>query len=154
LELSSRVNYIHTAVRGCHNSILNVLFLRVLEFTSTPFSSLHSFTLPYTKPRTATGSKTRGAGGVEPPIDLDNPPPALDAELPIPYAIEFLGEILEMVTSAPEAQKDGEDVAVSSGVRAGDLYASLAREYDPVRHRCALMAISLFVTRMRAGPRI
>lgn len=61
----------------------------VLDFTKTPYSSLTAFILPYT-----TAGRSH-SGGAEDVVDLENPLPEADAELPCSAALEFLADIRE-----------------------------------------------------------
>lgn len=59
----------------------------VLTHTGTPFASQRDFARLYASPR--SGSER---GDI---VDLDNPPPSDDAELPCIHAMEFLADIFE-----------------------------------------------------------
>lgn len=59
----------------------------ILKQTKTPFPSLSSFVLPYTRPRNPNGPRDI--------VDLENPPPSEGADLPAVEAMEFLADILE-----------------------------------------------------------
>lgn len=58
----------------------------VLEFNKLPFSTITTFVFPYTQPTDPEAVDL---------VDLDNPPPSKQAELPCPAAIEFLADIYE-----------------------------------------------------------
>ncbi|KAF9045580.1 hypothetical protein BJ165DRAFT_1478352 [Panaeolus papilionaceus] len=87
----------------------------ILKQTKTPFPSLSSFVLPYTRPRNPNGPRDI--------VDLENPPPSEGADLPAVEAMEFLADILE--------EKGSEsDVA-----RAVEIWKSLATEHDAIRKK-------------------
>lgn len=114
----------------------------VLEATSTPFSSLKTFVLPYTEAETISESlspptsseSTKPTSPV--PIDLENPTPSSTAELPVPYAVEFLAEILEEELAAAGSNGAGAQLKAAQA-----LYSTLATELDPIRQRY----VSVFV---------
>jgi len=100
----------------------------VLERTGTPFSDLEGFVVPYSRPLDRSILPTAESGA--PVVDLENPPPSPQAQLPCPQAIEFMAEILE------EKAAGGDRTEVESLVeRANELYKSLATEYDTMRQR-------------------
>ncbi|KAI0763476.1 protein prenylyltransferase [Trametes elegans] len=86
----------------------------VLEFTKTPFGALKSFVEPYT----ADKPPSRG----EEVVDLDNPLPTPDAELPCVAALEFLADIYE---------KQGGD-AIEKAV---EIWKTLGNERDVIRKK-------------------
>ena len=57
----------------------------ILNHSETSFTSQRDFTIPYTVPQLPS----------TPILDLDNPLPSSDSELPCPAALEFLAEIHE-----------------------------------------------------------
>ena len=64
----------------------------VLATSNTPYESLLDFVLPYSEPHRSTLTSTEGGEDV---VDLENPPPSQGADLPSPYAVEFLADIYE-----------------------------------------------------------
>ena len=60
----------------------------VLELSKTPFSSLTSFVLPYTRSR----GQESDEGQI---IDSDNPLPSSSSDLPAPAALEFIADVYE-----------------------------------------------------------
>lgn len=110
MELSPRVRYTCNDV----SYLLTRLVSRVLERTSTPFSHLEPFVIPYTQPQPPedesqwvsdeegsspesprTESFKSAETGEDFVLDLENPTPSAHAELPCPQAIEFLANIKE-----------------------------------------------------------
>ncbi|KIY48940.1 protein prenylyltransferase [Fistulina hepatica ATCC 64428] len=86
----------------------------VLDHNKIPYSSLQSFVEMYT--RSAPPADRAGI------VDLENPGPDENAQLPCVAAIEFLADIYE---------SEGEE-----GIpKAKELWASLAHQYDTVRKR-------------------
>ncbi|KAJ7634682.1 hypothetical protein FB45DRAFT_909549 [Roridomyces roridus] len=86
----------------------------VLEHTRQPFGSLAAFVQPYTVPLPASTTDI---------VDLENPPPGRDADLPCAAAIEFLADVYEERGGA-----DNVDKAV-------ELWRSLANEHDTIRKK-------------------
>ncbi|CAL1699215.1 unnamed protein product [Somion occarium] len=84
----------------------------ILERTGTSFSNLRSFVEPYTKTH-------EDRLGDEEILDLENPAPSAEAELPCVAALEFLADIYE---------KD----AVSKSV---EIWKRLANELDTMRKK-------------------
>ncbi|KZS96213.1 protein prenylyltransferase [Sistotremastrum niveocremeum HHB9708] len=84
----------------------------VLDFTKTSYSTLRTFIEPYTAPRDESEPEV---------LDLDNPLPSKDAQLPCVAAIEFLAEIYES--------------EVDNAKRAAELYRSLAEVHDKIREK-------------------
>ncbi|KDN50082.1 hypothetical protein RSAG8_01418, partial [Rhizoctonia solani AG-8 WAC10335] len=90
----------------------------ILEYGRLPFSSQKLFVEPYAEPTELTDPLIpRPTDAV---VDLDNPRPSAQAELPVPLAIEFLGDIAE----------EEEDK-----VNATEIFKSLATKYDITRKR-------------------
>ncbi|TFY80084.1 hypothetical protein EWM64_g3931 [Hericium alpestre] len=85
----------------------------ILDHKHIPYSTQASFVKPYTR---------KSASGQEDVVDLEDPLPSKDAELPAPAAIEFLADIYEA------EGKDG----LSS---ATELWKSLANEHDTIRKK-------------------
>ncbi|KAI0659719.1 protein prenylyltransferase [Cubamyces menziesii] len=86
----------------------------VLEFTKTPFETLTSFVLPYTAPKPPAPE--------DEVVDLDNPLPSQDAELPCVAALEFLADVYE--------KRGGDDTA-----KAVEIWKTLANEKDIIRKK-------------------
>jgi len=86
----------------------------VLDHHKTPYSRLTEFVKPYTVPLDPQTTDI---------VDLENPPPNKDAELPCVYAMEFLADIYEQAG-------DKENV-----LRAVELWKSLANEQDTIRKK-------------------
>jgi len=76
----------------------------ILEHNARPFSSVKDFIWPYTIP--PLGSMPPGHTANRDIVNLENPPPAEGAELPVPAAIEFMADIWEK-----EGTKEGLDKA-------------------------------------------
>lgn len=89
----------------------------ILQHTARPFSSVRDFIRPYTLP--APVSLEYRSRDI---VDLENPPPAEDAELPVPAAIELMADIWE-----EEGTKEGLDKA--SEVRIGFLKLAFHHAY-------------------------
>lgn len=75
----------------------------VLDLAKTPFSSLTSFVLPYTRRH---GQETDD----EQIIDLDNPLPSTSSDLPAPPALEFLADIYEREAEGSRSSEQEEAV--------------------------------------------
>ncbi|KAI0676315.1 protein prenylyltransferase [Trametes maxima] len=84
-----------------------------LEFTKTPFETLTSFVEPYTTPQSPNAADV---------VDLDNPLPSEQAELPCVAALEFIADVYE--------ERGGE--ATSKAV---EIWKSLANERDVMRKK-------------------
>ncbi|TRM63637.1 hypothetical protein BD626DRAFT_431490 [Schizophyllum amplum] len=84
----------------------------ILDFNKLPYSTLTSFVQLYTH-------KRENGGDV---VDLDNPPPDANADLPCPMAIEFMADVYEA--------EGGE-----STPKAVELWKSLAEEHDAIRRK-------------------
>lgn len=87
----------------------------VLERSGRPFSEVKDFVLPYAHPHNPASS-----GDL---VDLENPPPSKEADLPCPQAIEFVADIYE-------SQGGSENV-----LKATELWKSLGNEHDPIRKK-------------------
>ena len=72
----------------------------ILQHNSRPFSSIKDFINLYTTIPSSSSSSSPGSDRNV--VDLDNPPPAEGAELPVPAAIEFMADIWEQ-----EGTKEG-----------------------------------------------
>ncbi|KAJ8518841.1 hypothetical protein ONZ45_g4139 [Pleurotus djamor] len=83
----------------------------VLDLTKTPYSTLETFVSLYTRPSDPDAVDI---------VDLDNPPPSKQAELPCTAAIEFLADVYE---------QEGK----GSVTKATELWRSLADEHDTMR---------------------
>ncbi|KAG8754333.1 CAAX geranylgeranyltransferase alpha subunit [Ceratobasidium sp. 428] len=95
----------------------------VLESGRLPMSTLKLFVQPYAEVRESTDPLARASFSREDDdgvVDLDNPRPGRQAELPVPFAVEFLGDVAE----------EEEDNA-----KATEIYKSLATKFDPARKR-------------------
>ncbi|KAF8809403.1 protein prenylyltransferase [Phlegmacium glaucopus] len=93
----------------------------ILDHNSQPFSSIKDFIWPYTIPSPAPGNHSHTAS--RDIVDLENPPPAEGAELPVPAAIEFMADIWEK-----EGTKEGLD-------KASEFWKSLAMQHDTVHKK-------------------
>ena len=94
----------------------------VLEHGRLPYSTLRQFVTPYAaEPKEPVDplvpQRPESADEI---VDLDNPLPSQQAELPAPLAIEFLGDI---------AEEEGDKA------KATEIYKSLATKHDPTRKR-------------------
>ncbi|KAG2343035.1 protein prenylyltransferase [Suillus weaverae] len=87
----------------------------VLDHAKIPYSELQAFVLPYSLPQLPLGI---------PPevVDLENPLPSKDSQLPCVAAVEFMADIHEAA--------GGGDL-----VKATELWKSLANEHDTIRKR-------------------
>ncbi|TFY73615.1 hypothetical protein EWM64_g10397 [Hericium alpestre] len=89
----------------------------ILDHKHIPYSTQASFVKPYTR---------TSASGQEDVVDLEDPLPSKDAELPAAAAIEFLADIYE---------------AVGRGglPNATELWKSLANEHDTIRKKYVVL---------------
>ncbi|KAF7965616.1 hypothetical protein HWV62_42641 [Athelia sp. TMB] len=87
----------------------------ILDYTQTPYSTLQLFVQPYTVTREPGEDMTEV-------IDLENPAPSKEAQLPCTAAIEFLADIHEV--------EGGDDL-----MKATELWKSLADEHDKIRKK-------------------
>ncbi|KAG8895170.1 CAAX geranylgeranyltransferase alpha subunit [Tulasnella sp. 403] len=115
----------------------------VLQKSSTPFSDLEAFVVPYTKPQptsTTDSSAIPAPSRTEPPtapstesdvIDFDHPKPSPTADLPAPLALEFLADVYV------EKAKATSDPSSRDGFvkKANELFTTLASELDTIRKR-------------------
>lgn len=69
----------------------------ILTHTGTPFSSVKDFVSLYAYPRDASEKRDI--------VDLDNPPPSDEAELPCVQAMEFLTDIWEAEKTLQSIEK-------------------------------------------------
>lgn len=100
----------------------SIICFSVLEHTSTPLSSIEAFVVPYTK------SKSEKSEEPELAVDLDDPLPSPQAELPCALAVEFLADIC--------VEKTSQGINADESLRlANELYGTLAKELDPMRQR-------------------
>ncbi|KAF8331276.1 uncharacterized protein EI90DRAFT_3123445 [Cantharellus anzutake] len=107
-------------------------FLRgVLERTGTPFSTLEGFVIPYSRPLDRSTLPTASSEAPVVDVDLENPLPSPQSQLPCPQAIEFVADILEEKAAAG----DEKELVRSFVDQANELYKSLATEYDTMRQR-------------------
>ncbi|KIY70276.1 protein prenylyltransferase [Cylindrobasidium torrendii FP15055 ss-10] len=83
----------------------------MLEYNKIPFSNFRRFAEPYTQRSVAEDADV---------VDLENPPPTSQAQLPCPLAIEFLADIYEADGEIPKAT---------------ELWKSLGDEHDTIRKR-------------------
>jgi len=101
------------------------LYISVLEHTSTPLSSIETFVVPYTKPRSVN---SLNSGVSTPATDLDDPLPSAQADLPCTLAVEFLADIY--------MEKTSQGIEADESLKAAtELYGTLAKELDPMRQR-------------------
>lgn len=94
----------------------------ILEHARLPLSTIKPFVEPYAEVREPVDplAGPRYGQTEEEIIDLDNPRPGRLAELPVPFAVEFLGDVAE----------EEEDNA-----KAAEIFKSLATQFDPARKR-------------------
>jgi protein farnesyltransferase/geranylgeranyltransferase type-1 subunit alpha len=91
----------------------------ILEHTARPFSSVKDFILPYTiSPPGSISPENHSQTTNRDIVDLENPPPTEEAELPVPAAIEFMADIWEK-----EGTKEGLDKASEVRLNSGMSYA-------------------------------
>jgi len=102
--------------------------VRFLKKTQTPFSTLEQFILPYTTPRSATDHTSPQLSETD-ALDLENPLPSKEAQLPVPLAIEFLADI--HIEKASAGGSDQEQL-ISQAI---ELFGSLAVNHDTIRKR-------------------
>jgi len=94
----------------------------LLTHTGTPFATVEVFVKPYTLASdSAAETEKRDI------VDLDNPPPAAEAELPCVQALEFLADICE-AQGASQREKEKTEKAV-------EIWKRLANEYDTIRKK-------------------
>ncbi|KAI0338027.1 protein prenylyltransferase [Trametopsis cervina] len=87
----------------------------ILDHTRTPWSELTDFTIPYTQNQPF-------ASAVDEVLDLDNPKPSAEAQLPCVAALDFLAEVY--------VREGGEKIQ-----QAVDIWKSLAEEHDTIRKK-------------------
>jgi len=87
----------------------------LLTHTGTPFATVETFVKPYTL---ASGSAADAEKREI--VDLDNPPPAAEAELPCVQALEFLADIYE-AQGTGQREKEKTEKAVEVGFDSFDL---------------------------------
>ena len=98
-------------------------FLRgVLEQSHTPFSTLTPFTEPYT-----LSSLPSEADEV---VDLDNPKPGPEAQLPCVPALDFLAE-----AKVREGTEEGTKRAV-------EIWKEMGTVHDTMRKKCVIFVLS------------
>ena len=103
------LTYVKQSISIVPNNVAAWNYLRgILKHNARPFSSIKDFITPYTIP-------SPGSVANRNIVDLENPPPAEGAELPVPAAIEFMADIWE-----EEGTKEGLDKAYE--VRMQKLY--------------------------------
>ncbi|KAJ8473646.1 hypothetical protein ONZ51_g7733 [Trametes cubensis] len=103
----------------------------VLEFTKTPFETLTSFVLPYTA--------SKPPAPEDEVVDLDNPLPSQDAELPCVAALEFLADVYEKRGGDDTAKAVEVSVPMTRVFKQADLrvqfWKTLANEKDIIRKK-------------------
>ena len=101
--LKRELTYVKHSISIVPNNPAAWNYLRgILQHNARPFSSIKDFIQLYTiQSQPSPGSETDGDV-----VDLENPPPAEGAELPVPAAIEFMADIWER-----EGTKEGLDKA-------------------------------------------
>ncbi|KAF8609311.1 farnesyltransferase [Ceratobasidium sp. AG-I] len=95
----------------------------VLEYGRLPMSTLKDFVQPYAEIKEQADPLAKPQSSKQPDdevVDLDNPLPTEQSDLPVPFAIEFLGDV---------AEEQGEQA------KAVEIYKSLATKFDPARKR-------------------
>ena len=111
--LKRELTYVKHSISIVPNNPAAWNYLRgILQHNAQPFSSIKDFIILYT---TIPSPSPLSPGSDRNVVDLDNPPPAEGAELPVPAAIEFMADIWEK-----EGTKEGLDKA--SKVRWNFLY--------------------------------
>lgn len=96
--LKRELIYVKQSISFAPNNASAWNYLRgILEHNARPFSSVKDFVEPYTMPLPSPNRDI---------VDFENPPPAEEAELPVPAAIEFMADIWEK-----EGTKEGLDKA-------------------------------------------
>ncbi|GJE85280.1 protein prenyltransferase [Phanerochaete sordida] len=115
-EVSQReTRYVKGKIALAPNNASAWNYLRgILEFAKTPFSSQAEFAQPYTVRRAPWDD--------DDVIDLDNPKPSSDADLPSVSAMDFLAEAY--------GRDGGESVT-----KAVDLWKALANQHDTMRKK-------------------
>ena len=99
--LKRELTYVNQSISVVPNNPAAWNYLRgVLQHNARPFSSMKDFIILYSTIPSPGSVTDRNV------VDLDNPPPAEGAELPVPAAIEFLADIWEK-----EGTKEGLDKA-------------------------------------------
>ena len=99
--LRRELTYVKHSISIVPNNPAAWNYLRgVLQHNARPFSSIKDFIVLYTTIPSPSPDSDRNV------VDLENPPPAEGAELPVPAAIEFLADIWEK-----EGTKEGLDKA-------------------------------------------
>jgi len=103
----------------------------VLDLSKTPFSTLTSFVLPYTRPHGHEANE-------EQIIDLDSPLPSSSADLPAPPALEFLADIYEREADALRASSEpdgGKTVVKGKLQKAIPIWRSLSEDHGITRRK-------------------
>lgn len=102
--LKRELTYVKHSISVVPNNPAAWNYLRgILQHSARPFSSIKDFITLYT---TIPSPSPLSPGSERNVVDLDNPPPAEGAELPVPAAIEFMADIWEK-----EGTKEGLDKA-------------------------------------------
>jgi protein farnesyltransferase/geranylgeranyltransferase type-1 subunit alpha len=116
--LKRELTYVKHSISIVPNNPAAWNYLRgILSFNDKPFSSIKDFIILYTAIPSSSSVSPPGSAVMTDRnvVDLENPPPAEGAELPVPAAIEFMADIWEK-----EGTKEGLDKA--SEVRFGISY--------------------------------
>ncbi|EKM57639.1 uncharacterized protein PHACADRAFT_251373 [Phanerochaete carnosa HHB-10118-sp] len=113
--LQREIRYVKGKISFAPNNISAWNYLRgILEYSKTPFSSQAVFAESYTVRRAPWDD--------EDVVDLDNPKPSTDADLPSVSAMDFLAEAY--------AREGGDSIT-----KAVDLWKALANQHDTMRKK-------------------
>jgi protein farnesyltransferase/geranylgeranyltransferase type-1 subunit alpha len=142
--LKRELTYVKHSISTVPNNPAAWNYLRgMLQHTARPFSSIKDFIILYTTIPSPSPLSPGSQASDRNIVDLESPPPAEGAELPVPAAIEFMADIWEK-----EGTKEGLDKA--SEVRwisflklslhadfffVSKLWKSLANQHDTVRKK-------------------
>ncbi|KAF8186392.1 hypothetical protein BJ912DRAFT_1022793 [Pholiota molesta] len=97
----------------------------ILKESGTPFALVQDFARPYAYPHSPDEKRDI--------VDLDNPPPGPEAELPCVQAMEFLADVWE-AEGAAEA-KTAPASAREKTEKAVEMWTGLANEHDRIRKK-------------------
>ncbi|KAF8524298.1 hypothetical protein BU17DRAFT_74781 [Hysterangium stoloniferum] len=113
--LRRELNFVKSKISLAPNNDAAWNYLRgILNHTSTPFSLLRDFIVPYTVPQSSSSPPSYV-------LDLESPLPSEGSDLPCAAALEFLAEIHE---------EDKHEESIKNAVL---LYKQLASEQDKIR---------------------
>jgi protein farnesyltransferase/geranylgeranyltransferase type-1 subunit alpha len=139
--LKRELTYVKHAISIVPNNPAAWNYLRgTLQHNARPFSSIKDFITLYS----TTILSPLSPGSDRSVVDLDNPPPAEGAELPVPAAIEFMADIWEKegikegLDKASEVEMEFSFVKKKGSVLtflSHQLWKSLANQHDTVRKK-------------------